>query len=167
MVYSSKKNEDVIVLTEMERMAKEKIEKARNSPIPAKIDDVLPKNHLVRKLRDAIDFDFVHEEVGAACDIKSLRYDPVLIVKYMLIAHLYDIKPKSYLGENMRDNFAYRWFFGFGWLDPMPSLNEVLEVQQEYGVPDVWEPLLDRALAQCGAHGLPTGRGEGLDFDPT
>ena len=128
------------------------------------IENLVPQNHLLRKLNNAIDFSFIHEEMNDSHDDNGLCNDPVIIVKYMLIAYLYDINPVSRAGDNIQDNIAYRWFFGFDIGDPMPTLREVTQAQQSSGGADVWEPLLERVLRQCAEYGFPSKRGEAWDY---
>lgn len=57
------------------------------------IEDLVPKGHFLRKLESALDLSFVYEETAKLYSHRYGRppYDPVVMVKYLLVGYLYGI----------------------------------------------------------------------------
>ena len=57
------------------------------------IEDLMPREHFLRKLEAALDLSFVYEETAPLYNKKYGRpaIDPVVIVKYLLVGFLYGI----------------------------------------------------------------------------
>ena len=57
------------------------------------IEDLVPKNHLLRKVEAMLDLSFVYEETAHLYNRKYGRpaIDPVILVKYLLLGYLYGI----------------------------------------------------------------------------
>ena len=54
------------------------------------IEDLVPKEHFLRKLESALDLSFVYEETAKLYSHRYGRppYDPVVMAKYLLVAPL-------------------------------------------------------------------------------
>ena len=74
------------------------------------IDSMVPKDHLLRKIKQTIDFDFIYEktkDLYAPNGRPSI--DPVLLIKMLLTGYLYGVKSERKLEEEINLNLAYRW----------------------------------------------------------
>ena len=74
------------------------------------IEDLVPENHLLRKLEKLLDLSFVYEETA---HLYSGRYgrppiDPVVMVKYLLVGFLYVIPSERQIEERCADSNAFR-----------------------------------------------------------
>ncbi len=78
------------------------------------LEQLVPKDHLVRKVAKAIDFDFIRDEVAHLyChDNGRPAVDPVRLFKIMLLGYLFGIKSERQLVKEIEVNVAYRWFLG-------------------------------------------------------
>jgi transposase len=58
------------------------------------IEDLVPKNHLVRKIEKVVDFEEVYPMVEEYYSAEEGRptVDPVVLVKIVLIQHLFGIR---------------------------------------------------------------------------
>lgn len=57
------------------------------------IDSMLPKNHILRRIKDCVDFDFIYEKATAYyAHIGRKFIDPVVPIKLLLISYFYGIK---------------------------------------------------------------------------
>ncbi len=86
------------------------------------IDALVPQNHLLRKIEKAIDFKFIYplvEELYSQ-DTGRPSADPVLLVKMVLIQHLYAIKSLRQTVKEIDMNIAYRWFLGLNLTTSLP-----------------------------------------------
>ena len=75
------------------------------------IEDLMPREHFLRKLEAALDLSFVYEE---AAPLYSKKYgrpaiDPVVIVKYLLVGFLYGIPSKRQIEQRIQTYIALRW----------------------------------------------------------
>lgn len=85
------------------------------------LNDLVPQDHLLRKVNDAIDFSFIYDKVAHLYS-KTGRpsLDPVIMFKMLLVGYLYRIPSERRLVEEVRLNLAYRWFVGLQLDDPVP-----------------------------------------------
>lgn len=86
------------------------------------IDSIVPENHLLRKIKNCINFDFIYEKASpyyAKNGRKSI--DPVVLVKMLLIGCLYGIKSERRLVEEISLNLAYRWFCDIDLMQKVPE----------------------------------------------
>ena len=78
------------------------------------IEDLVPAEHVLRKLDTALDLSFVQEETA---HLYSRRYgrppiDPVVLVKYLLLGFLYGIPSERQIEARCADSNAFRWYLG-------------------------------------------------------
>lgn len=79
------------------------------------LDDLVPKEHLLRKIDAAVKFDRIYELVqDLYCpDNGRPSIDPVVLFKIVLIQHLYGIRSLRQTAADVEMNIAYRWFIGY------------------------------------------------------
>jgi transposase len=79
------------------------------------VDMLVPKDHLLRKIDQVIDFDRVYDFVEQYYSPDNGRpaVDPVVLFKIVLIQHLFGIPSLRRTVEEINVNVAYRWFLGF------------------------------------------------------
>ena len=77
------------------------------------IDSMIPEDHLLRQIKNCVNFDFIYEK-AAHCysHVGRKSIDPVILIKMLLIGYLYGIKSERRLEEEVSLNLAYRWFCG-------------------------------------------------------
>lgn len=91
------------------------------------IEERIPKEHLLRKIDSAIDFEHIYDLVWDkySADKGRKSVDPVVLFKIVLIQHLYGIPS---LRQTMREidmNMAYRWFLGYNFSEEVPHFATV------------------------------------------
>ena len=76
------------------------------------IDQLVPKDHLLRKINSCIDFSFIYDLVeDKYCpDNGRPSIDPVTLIKIPLIQYMYGIKSMRQTIKEIEVNMAYRWF---------------------------------------------------------
>ncbi len=79
------------------------------------IEEFVPKDHLLRKITKAVDFDKIYDFVEDLYCLDNGRpgVDPVVLFKMVLIQHLYGIPSLRKTEEEVKMNIAYRWFCGY------------------------------------------------------
>ncbi|MCH5279699.1 MAG: transposase, partial [Christensenellaceae bacterium] len=80
------------------------------------IEDLVPQDHLLRKIDKHIDFTFINELCRPYyCEDNGRpAIEPVIMFKMLFIDYLYGIRSESRLVEEVKVNMAYRWFLGYG-----------------------------------------------------
>ena len=65
------------------------------------IEDLMPQDHFLRKLKAALDLSFVYEETARLYNRKLGHppIGPVVIVKYLLVGFLYGIPSERQIGQ--------------------------------------------------------------------
>jgi transposase len=85
------------------------------------IDQLVPPNHLVRKMEAAIDFTFIYDLVKEMySEVGRPSIDPVILVKLTFIQYTFGIRSMRKTIEEVETNMAYRWFLGYGFHDKVP-----------------------------------------------
>lgn len=86
------------------------------------IDSIIPENHLPRRIKNCINFDFIYEKTFpyyAKNGKKSI--DSVILIKMLLIGYLYGIKSERRPEEEISLNLAYRWFCDIDLMQKVPD----------------------------------------------
>ncbi len=75
------------------------------------IDELVPQDHLLRKVDKHIDFSFIHELVKDLYCQNNGRpaLDPTLMFK-LLLGYLFGVRSERQLIREFEVNVAYRWF---------------------------------------------------------
>ena len=89
------------------------------------MDDMVPKDHMLRKIDRAIDWNFIYDlvEDKYCADNGRPSMDPVMLIKIPFIQYLYGIKSMRQTIKEIEVNVAYRWFLGLDMLDPVPHFS--------------------------------------------
>ncbi len=85
-------------------------------------DALVPQEHLLRKIDQAIDFEAVYDFVEALYGSDNGRpsADPVVLIKMVFIQHFYGIPSLRQTVRDIEMNIAYRWFLGIPLNEPIP-----------------------------------------------
>lgn len=87
------------------------------------IDQLVPEDHLVRKVARAVDFSFIREKVAPlyCADNGRPAIDPVVLFKMLFLGYLFGIRSERQLVREIEVNVAYRWFPGLSLKDKVPD----------------------------------------------
>ena len=100
---------------------------ARRDVVFVDIDALVPKDHLLRKIEKIMDYDWLYERLDPyyCHDNGRPGRDPVVLIKMVLIQHLYGIPSLRQTYQRIQDTLSYRWFLGYGLLDTIPHFATV------------------------------------------
>jgi transposase len=89
------------------------------------LDQLVPANHLVRKMEAALDFSFIYSLVQDLYSTERGRpsIDPVVLIKMVFIQYTFGIRSMRQTIEEIKTNMAYRWFLGYGFYDTVPHFS--------------------------------------------
>ncbi|MEN6389372.1 MAG: IS1182 family transposase [Syntrophomonas sp.] len=93
----------------------ERAKNLRNNLQIVDLEGMVPQDHLLRKIDQAVDFSHIYDLVEHLyCEDNGRpAVDPVVLVKMVLIQHLFGIKSLRQTVKEVDMNIAYRWFLGY------------------------------------------------------
>ena len=96
------------------------------------IEDLMPREHFLRKLEAVLDLSFVYEETAPLYSKKYGRpaIDPVVIVKYLLVGFLYGIPSERQIERRVQTDIALRWYLGLDLFDRVPDHSTVSQLRR-------------------------------------
>lgn len=116
------------------------------------IEQLVPDNHLVRKIDAAIDFSFIYPLVQEMYSTSRGRpsVDPVVLIKMSFIQYLFGIRSMRKTIEEIDTNVAYRWFLGFGFNDKVPHFSTFgKNYERRFKDSDLFEQIFYRILKEA------------------
>ena len=119
------------------------------------LDQIVPRDHLVRKIDAAIDFSFIYDIVKDLYKPYGREsIDPVVLVKITFIQYIFGIPSMRKTIEEINVNFAYRWFLGYGIQETIPHFSTFgKNYSRRFKDSDLFEQIFARILDEarkCG-----------------
>ncbi|QCJ43349.1 IS1182 family transposase [Bacillus sp. S3] len=116
------------------------------------LEQLVPVNHLVRKVEAAIDFSFIYPLVQEMYSAERGRpsIDPVVLIKMAFIQYMFGIRSMRKTIEEIETNLAYRWFLGYGFHDKVPHFSTFgKNYERRFKDTDLFEQIFYRILKQA------------------
>ena len=106
---------------------------ARHEPIIVDLEALVPKDHLLRKIERIMDYEWLYERLGPyyCHDNGHPGTDPVVLIKMVLIQHLFGIPSLRQTYQEIQVNNAYRWHNGVGRTPFFAAIRPLLPDLQE------------------------------------
>lgn len=100
---------------------------SRKDIVMVDVDALVPQDHLLRKIEKVMDYEWLYERLEPyyCHDNGRPGTDPVVLIKMVLIQHLFGIPSLRQTYREIQVNVAYRWFLGYGLLDNIPHFATV------------------------------------------
>ena len=124
------------------------------------IDELVPKDHLLRKIDKQIDFSFIHDLVKDLYCPGNGRpaLDPTLMFKLLLLGYLFGVRSERQLIREAQVNVAYRWFLGLGLTDKLPDASTLSQNRRRrFNDSDVYQQIFDEIVLQAMRKKLVSG----------
>ena len=121
------------------------------------VDQLVPEDHLLRKIDAAIDFSFIYDLVEDRYSQDNGRpsIDPVTLIKIPIIQYMYGIKSMRQTIKEIEVNVAYRWFLGLDFYDKVPHFSTFgKNYKRRFEGTDLFEQIFTKILLQCMKQGL-------------
>ncbi len=125
------------------------------------IGELVPENHLLRKVERAIDFSFLRDRVkDLYCpDNGRPAIDPVVLFKMLFIGYLFGIRSERQLVREIQVNVAYRWFLGLGFRGPVPDASTISQNRRRrFTRSTIHQEIFDEIVEQAIKRRLVDGR---------
>lgn len=116
------------------------------------IEELVPKDHLLRKIEKVIDFGFIRERVKDlyCADNGRPAIDPVVLFKMLFIGYLYGSRSERQLVRDIQVNVAYRWFLGFGLTDKIPDASTISQNRRRrFAESTIYQEIFDEMVLQA------------------
>ena len=121
------------------------------------LDDLVPQDHLVRKLEAALDWNFIYEMVAEKYSEESGRpsIDPVVLIKLPVIQYMFGLRSMRQTIREAEVNTAYRWFLGLDIQDRIPHFSTFgKNYSRRFKDTDLFEQIFQHILGECLKAGL-------------
>jgi len=116
------------------------------------LDQLVPEDHLVRKLEAAIDFNFIYDLVSDkySMDIGRPSIDPVVLFKIVFIQYIFGIKSMRQTIAEIQTNVAYRWFIKYGLNEQIPHFTTIgKNYVRRFKDTDIFEKIFVKILEEA------------------
>ena len=116
------------------------------------MDDMVPRDHLLRLIENAIDWSFIYDlvEDKYCADNGRPSMDPVMLIKIPFIQYLYGIKSMRQTIKEIPVNVAYKWFLGLDMFDPVPHFSTFgKNYTRRFKDTDLFEQIFSHILEEC------------------
>ena len=137
-------------------MAMTKQEYKKDCIILSTLEELVPKEHLVRKLDNCIDFTFIEELVSDLYSVSGRpSVPPVVLFKLIFINIVFGINSMRRTCEESQVNMAYRWFLGLSIYDDIPNYSTWSQNYiRRYKDSNVFNQIFDTILNQAIEYGF-------------
>ncbi len=120
------------------------------------LEELVPKEHLVRKLDNCMDFTFIEEKVSdlySKCGRPSVP--PVVLFKLLFINKIFGINSMRRTCEECKVNIAYRWYLGLSMYDEIPNYSTWSQNYiRRYKDSDIFNEIFECILSQAMEYGF-------------
>ncbi|MDO4321999.1 MAG: transposase [Lachnospiraceae bacterium] len=118
-------------------------------------DAIIPKNHILRKLKDNIDFSFVNPMLRKQyCErFGHPAKEPEMMFKLLFLKKLYDLSDERLISSAQTD-MAYKYFLGLSPEDKMIAPSLLTKFRKTRITEDILEDMLKETIQQAIQKGL-------------
>lgn len=124
------------------------------------LEQLVPADHLLRKIEGAIDFSFIHDRVKHlyCADNGRPPLDPTMLFKALFVGYLFGIRSERQLVREIQVNVAYRWFLGLRLTDKVFDASTISQNRRRRfrGSP-IYQEIFDEIVCQAIRAGLVDG----------
>lgn len=116
------------------------------------IEELVPRDHLLRKIDKVIDFGFIRDRVKDlyCADNGRPAIDPVVLFKMLFIGYLFGTRSERQLVRDIQVNVAYRWFLGFGLTDKIPDASTISQNRRRrFSESTIYQEIFDEIVLQA------------------
>src|SRR6476661_4471645 len=124
------------------------------------LDQLVPADHLLRKIDRLIDFSFIHDLTAPLYCPDNGRppLDPTLMFKALFIGYLFGVRSERQLVREIEVNVAYRWFLGLKLTDPVFDASTLSQNRRRrFNDTTVAQDIFDAIVEQAINKGLVDG----------
>ena len=123
----------------------------------ANLEKRIPPNHILRKIKEKIDFDFIYAEVKDSYgENGNVSVPPPAILKMMLLLILYNVRSERELMDTIPLRLDWLWFLDYDMDTDIPDHSVLSKARSRWGV-GAFKSFFERIVWQCVEAGLVDG----------
>jgi transposase len=121
------------------------------------LEERIPANSVLRKIRGYIDFEFIYQEVKELYGGKgNVSVPPPVILKMMLLLILYNVRSERELMNTLPLRLDWLWFLDYDLDSEIPNHSVLSKARNRWGV-EAFQRFFERIVWQCVSAGLVDG----------
>jgi transposase len=121
------------------------------------LEQKVPRGHLLRKIQEQIDFNFIYAEVKDTYGSNgNVSIPPPVILKMMLLLVLYNVRSERELMETIPLRLDWLWFLGYDIDSEVPDHSVLSKARARWGV-EAFRGFFERIVWQGVEAGLVDG----------
>jgi transposase len=126
----------------------------------------IPKDHVLKRINDAVDFSFINELLeGSYCKYYGRpAKEPEMMAKLLILQYLYNHSDVNVIKET-QINLAYMWFIGINPEDDLPDPSLLAKFRTQRLQDTTLDDIIEEIVKQCVDKGII--KGTGISFDST
>lgn len=128
---------------------------SQENMIMMSMEEMVPKDHLLRKIDKSMDFTFINEKTKHLYSSNSGRncIEPVVLFKIVFLQYLYGIKSMRATVKQCETDASFRWFLGIPFGESVPhystfSQNYIRRYSKTEIFEDIFEEVLNKAISK-------------------
>jgi transposase len=115
------------------------------------------QDHILRKVDNLIDFDFVYKQVEDKYGSNgNVSVPPPVILKMMLLFIFYNVRSERELMQTIPERLDWMWFLGYDLDDNVPNHSVLSKARSRWGI-EAFKTFFDNIVVQCVQAGLIDG----------
>jgi transposase len=115
------------------------------------------KDHLLRRVKELVDFDFISIEVEKTYGTNgNVSVPPPMVLQLMLLLILYNIRSERELMATVPERLDWLWFLGLTIESSVPDHSVLSKARKRWGN-EVFKQFFERIVVQCVEAGLVDG----------
>ncbi|MRR29237.1 transposase, partial [bacterium] len=122
------------------------------------LDDLVPKNYLLRLVDQAVDFSFIQELVRPlySPDRGRPSIDPEVALRMMALSYLFNLSENRACAE-ISMHAGYLWFCGLDFNSSIPDRTTLVKLRNKWRQAGLFNEIFTRVVGQCVEAGLVKG----------
>ena len=121
------------------------------------LENRVRKDHILRSIKELIDFDFIYKEVEDTYGKNgNVSAPPPVILKLIFLFFFYNARSERELMETLPERLDWLWFLGYTLESPIPDHSVLSKARARWGE-KVFKDFFERIVVQCVEKGLVDG----------
>jgi len=121
------------------------------------LENRVRKDHILRSIKELIDFDFIYKEVEDTYGKNgNVSVPPPVILKLIFLFFFYNARSERELMEALPERLDWLWFLGYTLESPIPDHSVLSKARARWGE-KVFKDFFEHIVVQCFNKGLVDG----------
>lgn len=120
------------------------------------LNSLVPKEHIIRKIDEAMDLSFIYDLVkDLYSEVGKESIDPVVLIKITLIQYTFGIRSMRQTIKEIQTNVAYRWYLGYSLEEEIPHFSTFgKNYSRRFQDTNLFEEIFQRVVSEIMEYGF-------------